>query len=113
MPYWNFAYTMTVIYTVVKMGGGTGQGPATEVTHLRLNQLPVFPVYTLLQTADLSLNFEYALSLHHVGNKTYVCQTRLKYKVKVSVSNSVNFKWYQDISNTLTIVSRKYAPPLA
>ena len=33
------------LYTVVKVGGGTGQGPATEVTHLRLNQPPVFTVY--------------------------------------------------------------------
>ena len=39
---WNFEYTKAVIYTVIKMGGGTGQGPATEVTHLRLNQPPVF-----------------------------------------------------------------------
>ena len=38
MPYWNFEY----IYTVVKVGGGIGQDPATEVTHLRLNQPPVF-----------------------------------------------------------------------
>ena len=36
MPYWNFEYTK------VKVGGGTGQDPATEVTHLRLNQPPVF-----------------------------------------------------------------------
>ena len=42
MPYWNFEYTKPVIYTVVKVGGGTGQDPATEVTHLRLNQPPVF-----------------------------------------------------------------------
>ena len=27
---------------MVKVGGGTGQDPATEVTHLRLNQPPVF-----------------------------------------------------------------------
>ena len=33
---------MAVIYTVVKVGGGIGQDPATEVTHLRLNQPPVF-----------------------------------------------------------------------
>ena len=46
MPYWNFEYTKAVIYTVVKLGGGTGQDPATEVTHLRLNQPPVFfPVF--------------------------------------------------------------------
>ena len=31
MPYWNFEYTMAVLYTVVKVGGGTGQGLATEV----------------------------------------------------------------------------------
>ena len=35
-------YTKAVIYTVVKVGGGIGQDPATEVTHLRLNQPPVF-----------------------------------------------------------------------
>ena len=44
MPYWNFEYTKAVIYTMVKVGGGTGQDPATEVTHLRLNLPPVFPV---------------------------------------------------------------------
>ena len=37
-----FEYTKAVIYTVVKVGGGIGQDPATEVTHLRLNQPPVF-----------------------------------------------------------------------
>ena len=42
MPYWNFEYTKAVIYTVVKVGGGIGKDPATEVTHLRLNQPPVF-----------------------------------------------------------------------
>ena len=42
MSYWNFEYTKAVIYTVVKVGGGIGQDPATEVTHLRLNQPPVF-----------------------------------------------------------------------
>ena len=31
-----------LIGTVVKVGGGIGQDPATEVTHLRLNQPPVF-----------------------------------------------------------------------
>ena len=44
MPYWNVAYTMAVIYTVVKVVGGTGQGPATKVTHVGLNQPPIFPV---------------------------------------------------------------------
>ena len=42
MPNWNFEYTKAVIYTVVIVRGGTGQDPATEVTHLRLNQPPVF-----------------------------------------------------------------------
>jgi len=42
VPYWNFEYTKSVIYTVVKVGGGTGQGPATEVTHLRLNSTSSF-----------------------------------------------------------------------
>ena len=42
MLYWSFEYTKAVISTVVKVGGGTGQGPATEVTHFRLNQPPVF-----------------------------------------------------------------------
>ena len=32
------------LYIVVKVGGGTDQGSATEVTHLRLDQPPVFPV---------------------------------------------------------------------
>ena len=45
MPYWNFEYTKAVIYAVVKVGGGIGQDPATEVTHLRLNQPPVFFQY--------------------------------------------------------------------
>ena len=27
---------------MVKVGGGMGQGPASEVTHLKLNQIPVF-----------------------------------------------------------------------
>ena len=42
MAYWNFEYTKAVIYTVVKVGGGIGQDPATEVTNLRLNQPPAF-----------------------------------------------------------------------
>ena len=31
---------------MVKVGGSLGQGPATEVTHLGLNQPPVFSSYT-------------------------------------------------------------------
>ena len=31
IPYWNFE---AVTYTVMKVGGGTDQGPAPEVTHL-------------------------------------------------------------------------------
>ena len=42
MPYWNFEYTKAVISTVENVGGGIGQDPATEVTHVRLNQPPVF-----------------------------------------------------------------------
>ena len=30
------------------VGGGIGQNPATEVTHVGLNQLPVFPVHMYL-----------------------------------------------------------------
>ena len=50
MPYWNYEHTKAVIYTVVKVGGGTGQDLTTEVTHLRLNQPPVF-------SSSLSLNY--------------------------------------------------------
>ena len=57
MPYWNFEYTKAVIYTVVKVGGSTGQDPATEVTHLRLNQPPVFSSELIL---DLLLYFMYS-----------------------------------------------------
>ena len=32
MPYLNFEYTKAVISTVENVGGGIGQGPATEVT---------------------------------------------------------------------------------
>ena len=42
MPYWNFEYTRAVISTVENVGGGIGQDPATEVTHVGLNQPPVF-----------------------------------------------------------------------
>ena len=38
----NFEYTKAVTYTVENDGGDTGQDPATEVTHLRLNQPPIF-----------------------------------------------------------------------
>ena len=45
MPYLNFEYTKAVVtYTVENVGGGIGQGPATEVTYLGLNQPPFFPV---------------------------------------------------------------------
>ena len=36
MPYFNFEYTKAVTYTVENVGGGIGQGPATEVTNLGL-----------------------------------------------------------------------------
>ena len=42
MPYWNFEYTKAVISTVESVGGGIGQDPATKVTHVGLNQPPVF-----------------------------------------------------------------------
>ena len=42
MPYLNFEYTKAVISTVENVGGGIGQGPATEVTHVGLNQPPFF-----------------------------------------------------------------------
>ena len=40
MPY-GFEYTIAVNYTVENVGFGSGQDPATEVTHLGLNQPPV------------------------------------------------------------------------
>ena len=47
MPSWNFEYTKAVISAVENVGGGIGQDPATEVTHVGLNQPPVFSsVYT-------------------------------------------------------------------
>lgn len=42
MPYFNFEYTKAVTYTVENVGGSIGQGPATEVTYLGLNQPPFF-----------------------------------------------------------------------
>ena len=40
MSYLNLEYTKAVTYTVENAGGGIGQSPATEVTHLELNQSP-------------------------------------------------------------------------
>ena len=51
---WNFEYTKAVIYTVVKVGGDTGQDPATEVTHLTLNQPPVFSSDRLVFAVHMS-----------------------------------------------------------
>ena len=31
--YLNFGHTKAVTYTVVKVGGGIGQNPSTEITH--------------------------------------------------------------------------------
>ena len=45
MPYWNFQYTKAVCGKSAWEVGGIGQDPATEATHLRLNQPPFFPVY--------------------------------------------------------------------
>ena len=44
MPYLNFEYTKVVTCTVENIGNGIGQDPATEVTHLGLNQPSVFLV---------------------------------------------------------------------
>ena len=41
IPYWNFEYAKAVLHCC-KVGGGMGQGFLTEVTHLELNQPPVF-----------------------------------------------------------------------
>ena len=60
MPYWNFEYTRAVISTVENVGGGIGQDPATEVTHVGLNQplatgqhsveLKTYPLFLSLST---------------------------------------------------------------
>ena len=42
MPYWNVECTKAVTLHWVEVGGVMGQGPASEVTHLRLNQPPIF-----------------------------------------------------------------------
>ena len=38
-------YTKVLLSTVKNVGGGIGQDPATEVTHVGLNQPQFFPVY--------------------------------------------------------------------
>ena len=55
MPYWNFEYTKDACNsTVENVGGGIGQDPATEVTHLELNQPPVsFPVIYAVTTHSI------------------------------------------------------------
>ena len=65
---------LSSIATVVKVGGGMGQGSATEVIHLRLNQPPVFPVWSnshpLTSLGALAVEFlDYGmtLKLHNVG----------------------------------------------
>ena len=53
IPCW---YTKDVtLYTVVKLGGGMGQGPPTEVTHLRLNQ-PMVYSHSMLWQLDMWLS---------------------------------------------------------
>ena len=70
MPYWNFEYTKAVIYTVVKVGGGTGHDPATEVTHYRLNQPPVF---SSVHVAELKLlSFIHVKFLCCSGNDSWI-----------------------------------------
>ena len=61
MPYWNFEYTKTVIYTVVKVGGGTGQ----EVTHL-IN-LQFFPVHLCISLYIIACG----LSFHSANFKRH------------------------------------------
>ena len=41
MPFY-FEYTKAVTYTVENVGGGIGQDPAAEVTHLGFQFFPVF-----------------------------------------------------------------------
>ena len=63
MPYGNFEYTKAVTLH----WGVVGQGPATEVTHLGLNQSPVFssvPMYS-------ASNFILIYSLHNMDKVTY------------------------------------------
>ena len=45
MPYWNFEYTTDITLHCGKVVGCMGQGPVTEVTHLRLNQPTIPPVF--------------------------------------------------------------------
>ena len=62
-----------VIYTVVKVGGDTGQGPATEVIHLRLNQPPVFS--SVFSKKELEMqHIELIYKLHISG----VCNVRVR-----------------------------------
>ena len=73
MPYWNFEYTKAVIYTVVKVGGGTGQDPATEVTHLRLNQPPVFSSVNPNDLVAVTLENKASLSVYSELLQTKKC----------------------------------------
>ena len=59
MPYWNFEYTMAVLYTVVKVGGGTGQGLAiaTEVYFVVSVFIPLQTLQKLVWLARLSSSY--------------------------------------------------------
>ena len=53
-----------------KVGGGKDQGPATEVTHLRLNQPPVFPLHTHSHTHTHP--HTHARTHTHAGDPYYI-----------------------------------------
>ena len=49
----TFEYTKAVTRDCVKVGGGLGQGPITEMTHLRLNHPSVFAVRSFIPGTTL------------------------------------------------------------
>ena len=49
---------------MVKVGGGIGQGPATEVTHLRLNQPPVFSSVNIVLVLVNTLTGKFEFQVH-------------------------------------------------
>ena len=65
--FWNLEYTKDVTLHHGIMGCGMGQGTATEVTHLKLNQIPVC-LYCGTKIVPLSLAL--VLSLHKVIQKS-------------------------------------------
>ena len=50
---------------MVKLGGSLGQGPATEITHLGLNQPPVFPsVCIVVQITHINMKINVAMKVY-------------------------------------------------